>query len=216
MTYLAERYLLARPPLPTYTVTATATATGASPNSVSTTGVVSGNLCFYAMTTTNSVPNVAGPQGGGWTELWREDSASSEIGTCWYKIAGGSEPATWDWTHSAGTLATSVMIALDTPHTTLLDNTARVTSQSTSFPDFYIPGFETTPKRGLFVTGVHISNNANGAVLVPLPVVSSTQNSQTTHLGVGRLATLSNAPFGATEVLAANAGLLVTGGAVFA
>ena len=205
---LAERYLLARPPLGTYTLVTTDTATGASPNTVDTTGIADGDLCVWAMTTTNSAPNVAGPEGGGWTQLWREDSSGNEIGTCWFKIAGGAEPGTWDWTHSAGTLVTSAMMALRTPHTTLVDSSGRRL-------EGFIPGFGAPPRRGLWLGGVHISNSALAVVLEPVPILTTNQNSQLVHLAVEQLASLSTAPLGAVEVLSAQGTLRVVGGAIF-
>ena len=206
---LAERYLLARPPLGTYTLVTTDTATGASPHTVDTTGIADGDLCVWAMTTTNSAPNVLGPEGGGWTELWRGDAGSNEIGTCWFKIADGSEPSTWDWTHSAGSLATSAMMALTTPHTTLIHASAVVERT-------VIPGFASPPWRGLWIAVVHISNNLNARVLTPVPVVTLSDNSQTAHLGVEGLASLSDAPLGDVYALFTSAVDFVVGGAVFA
>lgn len=98
-----------------FPVSASATASGASPLTVSTTGVASGDFCFMAATTTNSILDVTGPQGGGWTQLWMFDLATDEEVGCWYKVAGGAEPGTWTWAHSSGTAANALMVALRAP-----------------------------------------------------------------------------------------------------
>jgi hypothetical protein len=66
-------------------------------------GVQQGDLLLACGQFTNSVPNVAGPEGSGWTMALHFDTSSSEWQEIWYRLAGASEPSSWSWTHSAGT-----------------------------------------------------------------------------------------------------------------
>lgn len=91
-------------------VIGTVTDTGASPHSVATTGVASGDVAIFAMTSRNSVPGTAGPEGGGWSKLWQLDTYTDDEGAAWWKVCDGSEPATWEWEHSAGTAVVSGMV----------------------------------------------------------------------------------------------------------
>ena len=88
----------------------TDSATGSSPHSVTTTGVQSGDVALFVMSTRNSIPAAAGPEGGGWTQLWRTDVGSDEWVTAFYKVCGGSESSTWTWTHSAGSTVQSAVV----------------------------------------------------------------------------------------------------------
>ena len=93
-------------------VVGTSSATGASPLALTKPGgVVAGDLLIIAGMFTNSVPNAAGPDGGGWTELLRFDTSSNEWQTIYMKVAGGSEPASYAFTHSAGTDVAAVLVA---------------------------------------------------------------------------------------------------------
>ena len=103
-------------PATTFPVSASDTTSGASPLTVDTTGVASGDLCFFLATSTNSALDPLGPEDGGWTELWMLDiSGSDEEMGCWYKVAGGSEPSTWTWDHGAGVQTNALMLALRGP-----------------------------------------------------------------------------------------------------
>lgn len=79
----------------------TATAVGASPLSLSTTGIQEGDVVVAAITTRNSVAgSITG--GAAWNEVWYEDIGSDEEVRVFWKVAGASEPASYSWTHSSG------------------------------------------------------------------------------------------------------------------
>lgn len=66
-------------------------------------GIQENDLCVYAVQTVNSVPDADGPEGdGSWNEILYFDTNSNEYHAAWWKVAGASEPATWDLTHSSG------------------------------------------------------------------------------------------------------------------
>lgn len=80
------------------------TATGGSPLSITKpAGTADGDLIVLACTTVNSIPNAAGPGGGGatWERMWYRDTSSNEYRAAWWKVAA-SEPAAWTLTHSSG------------------------------------------------------------------------------------------------------------------
>lgn len=94
------------------TVVGANTASGASPLTLTKpTGVQLGDLLMIAAQFTNSVPNAAGPDGGGWTELLRFDTSSNEWQTIYVKVAGASEPASYSFTHSVGTDVAAAIVA---------------------------------------------------------------------------------------------------------
>lgn len=92
------------------TVVQTDTATGSGPHTVDTTGVAEGDLCLWVMSTRNAVPDVNGPEGGGWTNLWHVDLSSDEEVAVWFKVAGAAEPATWDWAVTGSTNGSGLVI----------------------------------------------------------------------------------------------------------
>jgi len=93
------------------TVVGTATATGASPLTFTKpAGVQSGDLLVIAGMFTNSIPNALGPDSGGWTERLRFDTSSNEWQVIYTKVAGGSEPASYTLTHSAGTDVAAALV----------------------------------------------------------------------------------------------------------
>ena len=71
-------------------------------------GTADGDLILWVTQTTNSNPNVLGPDGGGWTPIVVFDTSSSEWQVAWFKIAA-SEGASWSLTHSAGTDAVAAV-----------------------------------------------------------------------------------------------------------
>ena len=94
------------------TLVGSGTTYGASPNTINKpAGTTDGDLLIWATQTTNSIPNVAGPNGSGWTQALSFDTSSSEYQVCWYKVAS-SEGASWSLTHSAGSDVASAMIVL--------------------------------------------------------------------------------------------------------
>lgn len=89
---------------------AAVSTTGASPNTITKpVETADGDLLLWLTCTTNSVPNVLGPDGGGWTLIQSFDTSSSEYQVAWYKIASG-EGASWSMTHSAGSDVVSALI----------------------------------------------------------------------------------------------------------
>jgi len=154
-----------------YPVSASATPSGASPLAASTTGVASGDLCFFAASTTNSILDVAGPEGGGWTQLWTDDLSASDEVACWYKVADGSEPSTWDWTHSAGSLVNGLMLAFRGP-SFIAATSARTVSTALARPGIGRGG----------QTLIHIMHEVNGGdpAFDPAPDYASTGGNQYT------------------------------------
>jgi len=90
-------------------VVQTSTASGASPLSLTTTGIQEGDVVIAAITTRNSV---AGSITGGatWKELWYVDVGSDEETRVFWKVAGASEPASYSWTHSAGSTTIAALV----------------------------------------------------------------------------------------------------------
>jgi hypothetical protein len=101
---LAERRLV-----PDVQVIGTATDTGTSPLSLTNPGAADGDLIVIGMATVNSIPNAAGPDGAGFTQIMNFDTASNEWETLWYKIAS-SEAGAWSYTHSAGAVAAAAAV----------------------------------------------------------------------------------------------------------
>jgi hypothetical protein len=66
-------------------------------------GVAAGDLLIAVGQFTNSTPDAAGPESGGWTNAVHYDTSSSEWQEIWYRTATGAEPSTWSWPHSSGT-----------------------------------------------------------------------------------------------------------------
>jgi len=92
------------------TLVHTATYTGASPHSLSATDIQEGDVVIAAMTTRNSVA-FAITGGSTWHELWHDDLSSDEEVRVYWKVAGPSEPSSYEWTHSAGvTVASAIAI----------------------------------------------------------------------------------------------------------
>ena len=84
------------------TLVGTDSTSGASPLTLNVpAGIQAGDFCLFVVKTTNSVPNINGPDNTGWTTLYRFDTSTSEFTAVYYKIAG-TEGSTWTLTHSAG------------------------------------------------------------------------------------------------------------------
>lgn len=84
-----------------YTIETTATGTGTSAAPSTPTGTASGDLLVAALNTGSGSTALAPP--AGWTAIvaaWTDSNDSA--GATWYKVAGGSEPAsyTFTWTTS--------------------------------------------------------------------------------------------------------------------
>lgn len=81
------------------------TATGSNPTPAVPTGIASGDFCVFLCSTDNVDADASGPEGGGWTQVFRFNPSTGENRYLWYKTADGSEPSTWDLTTSntAGT-----------------------------------------------------------------------------------------------------------------
>ena len=94
-------------------------ATGTSPHSLTVpAGTASGDLVIVGVATRNSVMAAGNLTGGSaWTNALLVDLLTNEWTAVWYKIAGGSEPASYTLTHSAGALAQSASTVLRGPTT---------------------------------------------------------------------------------------------------
>ena len=94
-----------------YTFVNANTASGVDPAVTMPVGTTSGDLLVYALSTTNGTPVVAGPEGGGWTILYNTDLASTDFAALAYKVAGGSEAASYAWSTSGGGSSVSAAVA---------------------------------------------------------------------------------------------------------
>jgi hypothetical protein len=84
------------------TLVGTASTTGASPLTIAKpAGTTDGDLLLWAAQTTNSVPQAAGPDGAGWTNIVSFDTSSNEYAVVWYKFAS-SEGTAYTMTHGSG------------------------------------------------------------------------------------------------------------------
>jgi len=71
-----------------------------------------GDLVLWVGSTLNSVPDVAGPSGTGWTELIRFDTQTNEFAFAYYRFLGASPPASWTLTCTTGTTMDSLAVVL--------------------------------------------------------------------------------------------------------
>jgi hypothetical protein len=75
-------------------------------------GLTAGDLVVVGIATTNSVPDVNGPEGdSSWTELWRVDTSSNEYSAAYFKLAdAGDEAAAGSGNWSMGQSASQMSI----------------------------------------------------------------------------------------------------------
>lgn len=74
--------------------------------------LATGDLVIWMAATLNTVPNVSGPSGSGWSELWRYDTSSNEFVVAYWKIVEASPPTSWSFTTTTGTSMSSGVVAL--------------------------------------------------------------------------------------------------------
>lgn len=154
MTLLSAASAFASAPTSLWTFRASTTANSSNATSVTInkpSGVTNGDLMVFFASTRNSV--CGDPSGGATvTELYDVDTSSNERAGCWYKTAGGSEPASYTLSTTSGATGRIAVVCLAfTGVSTLVRWGSR---QGADDCQHWCPSVRSTPG-GLTIYGVH-------------------------------------------------------------
>lgn len=115
-------------------------------------GTASGDLLIAFLTTTGATKPSGLPSG--WAEIdTQTNSSSGGVLTCYYLVAGGSEPASYTWTLAASNYSVGAIHRITGQHATPLGATP-TKSQFTSTPTCTSPSITTVAADSLILRGV--------------------------------------------------------------